>query len=440
MSGYIGQQPVALATQTRDAFTATAAQTSFATRGYTPGYLDVYLNGVKLAAADYTATNNSDVVLTVGAALNDILEVVAYSTFEAFNETFTGTTTVDILAVTGTVDGRDVAVDGAKLDLIDQGVATTDSPTLGGLTVTGTGDTLVTVSSTGTGDADARLDLDAGDTGEPEIRFRSDGVVQANISMTGGAAGDFNISTAAASGRAIDFQPNNTLAMRVTPAGNVGIGTDSPSEALTVIGSSVVGDSTTSYNQFTVNGFHVGDGGNDYGITVNSFEPAITLLDRSTGGGSGQMRVQSDGAFWFLRDSTNDGTIGHDSNTTDSVIAKLQADGTVTATSYAGDGSALTGLDTAAAGLAAGAVGTYAFLIYVGQQIVAGTTFAGSSLLNAAVNGVTTSTALDTAIGGTSSQLIRGDAYNAGTWRAMGSSTYQPTTTHNRATLFLRVS
>ena len=110
-------------------------------------------------------------------------------------------------------------------------------------------------------------------------------------------------------------------------------------------GSSVVGDSTTSYNQFTVNGFHVGDGGNDYGITVNSFEPAITLLDRSTGGGSGQMRVQSDGAFWFLRDSTNDGTIGHNSNTTDSVIAKLQADGTVIATSFAGDGSALTGIE-----------------------------------------------------------------------------------------------
>ena len=33
------------------------------------------------------------------------------------------------IAVSGTVDGRDLATDGAKLDLIDQGVATTDSPT-----------------------------------------------------------------------------------------------------------------------------------------------------------------------------------------------------------------------------------------------------------------------------------------------------------------------
>jgi hypothetical protein len=81
MSGYIGTQPVPQATQTRDSFTATSGQTSFATGGYTPNYLDVYLNGVKLASADYTATNGSDVVLASGAATGDILEVVAFTTF-----------------------------------------------------------------------------------------------------------------------------------------------------------------------------------------------------------------------------------------------------------------------------------------------------------------------------------------------------------------------
>jgi len=81
MSGYIGTQPVPQATQTRDSFTATSGQTSFATGGYTPNFLDVYLNGVKLASADYTATNGSDVVLASGAATGDILEVVAYTTF-----------------------------------------------------------------------------------------------------------------------------------------------------------------------------------------------------------------------------------------------------------------------------------------------------------------------------------------------------------------------
>jgi len=83
MSGYIGTQPVPQATQTRDSFTATSGQTSFATGGYTPNFLDVYLNGVKLASADYTASNGSDVVLASGAATGDILEVVAFTTFNS---------------------------------------------------------------------------------------------------------------------------------------------------------------------------------------------------------------------------------------------------------------------------------------------------------------------------------------------------------------------
>ena len=113
MSGYIGTQPVPQATQTRDAFTATAGQTSFATSGYTPGFLDVYLNGVKLAAADYTASNSVDVVLAVGAALNDILEVVAYTTFEVV-----------------------IAATAAQGVLADSAVQPNDSPTFGTVTAT----------------------------------------------------------------------------------------------------------------------------------------------------------------------------------------------------------------------------------------------------------------------------------------------------------------
>jgi hypothetical protein len=94
MSGYIGPLPVPQATQHREAFTATASQTSFATAGYTPQFIDVYLNGVKLAPADYTATNGSDIVLTTGAAASDILEYVAYTPFEVADQTFTGTTTL----------------------------------------------------------------------------------------------------------------------------------------------------------------------------------------------------------------------------------------------------------------------------------------------------------------------------------------------------------
>jgi hypothetical protein len=86
MSGYIGSQPVPQATQTRDSFTCTAGQTSFATGGYTPQFLDVYLNGIFLNnGTDYTAGNGSDVILTLGASSGDVLEVVAYTTFEVAN-------------------------------------------------------------------------------------------------------------------------------------------------------------------------------------------------------------------------------------------------------------------------------------------------------------------------------------------------------------------
>ena len=80
MAGYIGDIPVPQATQTRQTFTATASQTSFPTIGYTAGFIDVFLNGVKiLDGVDYNATNGSDVVLTTGAALNDILEVTIFT-------------------------------------------------------------------------------------------------------------------------------------------------------------------------------------------------------------------------------------------------------------------------------------------------------------------------------------------------------------------------
>lgn len=108
MSGYIGTQPVPQATQTRDVFTATSGQTTFATSGYTPNFLDCWLNGVKLVNGDdFTATNGSDVVLTSGATAGDTVEVLSYSTFEVNSQTFTGTTTLtgDLQATTATFSG-----------------------------------------------------------------------------------------------------------------------------------------------------------------------------------------------------------------------------------------------------------------------------------------------------------------------------------------------
>ena len=80
MSGYIGSQPVPQATQTRQTFTATSGQTSFATAGFTAGFVDIYMNGVRLVdGTDFAATNGSDVVLTSGAAAGDIIDVLMFT-------------------------------------------------------------------------------------------------------------------------------------------------------------------------------------------------------------------------------------------------------------------------------------------------------------------------------------------------------------------------
>jgi hypothetical protein len=80
MSGYIGPAPVPQATQTRQTFTATSGQTSFATAGFTAGFVDIYMNGVRLVdGTDFAATNGSDVVLTSGASTGDIIDVLMFT-------------------------------------------------------------------------------------------------------------------------------------------------------------------------------------------------------------------------------------------------------------------------------------------------------------------------------------------------------------------------
>ena len=77
-------------TSERQTYTATASQTTFAIT-YDIGFVDVYLNGVKLlSGTDFTATNGTSVVLTTGATVGDIVDIVAYGAFNLAN-TYTQT-------------------------------------------------------------------------------------------------------------------------------------------------------------------------------------------------------------------------------------------------------------------------------------------------------------------------------------------------------------
>lgn len=79
--GYIGNQPdassVIVARQIYNATTAVGVVTF--TSGYTPGYLDVYLNGIRLVdGSDFTASDGGTITLDTVTNSGDVIEAVAY--------------------------------------------------------------------------------------------------------------------------------------------------------------------------------------------------------------------------------------------------------------------------------------------------------------------------------------------------------------------------
>lgn len=97
------------------AFTATAAQTTFTVSGgYTVGLVDVFINGVKLAAADFTATNGTTVVLGTGTGVGNIVEIVKY--VSAFTTAVETTRTLTINGTTYDLSAnRTWSIDNASL-------------------------------------------------------------------------------------------------------------------------------------------------------------------------------------------------------------------------------------------------------------------------------------------------------------------------------------
>ena len=66
-----------VAAYSRTSFTATGGQTTFVV-SYTVGVIEVYVNGVLLNGADYTATTGTDVVLATACSAGDIVEVLSF--------------------------------------------------------------------------------------------------------------------------------------------------------------------------------------------------------------------------------------------------------------------------------------------------------------------------------------------------------------------------
>jgi hypothetical protein len=66
---------------TRTLYTATSGQTVF-NATYDVGYVDVFLNGIKiLLGTEFTATNGTSITLATGATTGDLIEILAHSTY-----------------------------------------------------------------------------------------------------------------------------------------------------------------------------------------------------------------------------------------------------------------------------------------------------------------------------------------------------------------------
>lgn len=112
--GTIGGTSIGSSLQTRYSYTATSGQTTFSATYYAP-YVDVYINGLRLSSGnDYTASDGNTVVLTSGAILNDLVEIVGLTSYVSNAPIITG----------GTID--------------NSAIGTTTASTVRGTTITAT--------------------------------------------------------------------------------------------------------------------------------------------------------------------------------------------------------------------------------------------------------------------------------------------------------------
>lgn len=164
--GYLGNQPdqtpVIIARQLHTCTGPTGIITF--TSGYTPGYLDVYLNGVRLVdVQDYAASDGYSVNIIDSAKKDDIIEMVAYKAYN-LSTTAVGISSAGLIIKPDSVTtlnfvgaGNTFAVRGSTVDISISGggavgVSSSSFSTLVGTGITHFNFVGAAVTALGTGD------------------------------------------------------------------------------------------------------------------------------------------------------------------------------------------------------------------------------------------------------------------------------------------------
>lgn len=200
---YIGQVPVPQSTEHRVEITATSGQTVFTVGTYAVGFVDFYLNGVRLQNADVTATDGTTVTLASAAAAGDVLTMIARTQTTDGSAGFATTAEVQGTHTTGSITSGAAALTVASAT----GISTGDY-------VVGEGITPGTTVSAGGGTTSLTLSANAGATlsSDPVSFFKADKVLSpglvagglcrawARIESNGTITGSYNVSSVSASG------------------------------------------------------------------------------------------------------------------------------------------------------------------------------------------------------------------------------------------------
>nr|BAR34271.1 hypothetical protein [uncultured Mediterranean phage uvMED] len=338
--------------RTNQTFTASAGQTTFSF-SYTVGFLDVFVNGVKLSTSEFTATNGSSVVLAVGCFVGDIVELISYYTvsggggggggisnvvedttpqlggnLDLFNKNITGTGNISI---TGSVTATNLIGDGSGLtNVVGSG---------SGVIVKNSGSTVGTAGTIDFGDnlsvspASAGIVTITGSAGVSTSQFDVNKLDVSGISTFKGAV-DINADIDVDGHTNLD---NVSISGVVTATTFVGAVTGN----VTGNATGLSGNPSINITDLDVDGHTNLDNVSVAGVTtftgaISASDIRSNSLNLKNAAGSATYAIFTNGGSALLKHNNTDRL--------ETTNAGVTVTGTVSATAFSGDGSALTGI------------------------------------------------------------------------------------------------